>query len=141
MTAPSACRSEECGGKPWETTHAPDSFPGSLHGYCFMCAFWVDHAANPNAGTVITQTRRGRERYEFDPAEPVVDASYGMRGHGGRRWRIRFADGRTAETNNLWSQGEIPERFYGLFPLNAELESAEQPRSLIAAALSGEVPR
>src|SRR5690349_6175628 len=85
------CRSEGCGGEPWEGHYSPDAFPESTHGYCFKCAFWVDHAANPNAGTVIAEGRGlGRERMEFDPAEPVVGPGYGMRGFSGARWQVRF---------------------------------------------------
>lgn len=41
-------------------------------------------------------------------------------GHSGRRFWIRFKDGRTITTNNLWFNGEIPEKFFDKLPDNAE---------------------
>jgi hypothetical protein len=125
-TAAKTCRSEGCGGEPWETgRYSPNTFPESTHGYCFTCAFWADHAANPNAGTVIIEGRAphlGRERLEFDPALPVIGPDHGMRGFSGALWRVRFRDGRETETDNLWLQGTIPDRFLDRFPVNADLE-------------------
>ena len=41
-------------------------------------------------------------------------------GHGGRRFWIRFQDGRTITTNNLWCQGDVPEKYRAELPDNAE---------------------
>ncbi len=41
-------------------------------------------------------------------------------GFGGTKFKIKFTDGRVVETNNLWHQGQIPERFWDLLPVNAE---------------------
>jgi hypothetical protein len=71
-------------------------------------------------GTVITDCRGELERFEFDPASLLKpEGGGGMLGFGGALWRIRFADGSTVETNDLWHQGEIPARFAHLFPVNA----------------------
>lgn len=40
-------------------------------------------------------------------------------GFGGRTFRIRMNDGREITTDNLWTQGVIPERFRAEFPDNA----------------------
>lgn len=42
------------------------------------------------------------------------------RGHGGRKFRIRFFDGRLVTTTNLWHQGPIPPVFRDRLPNNAE---------------------
>ena len=41
-------------------------------------------------------------------------------GHSGRRFWIKYLDGRTITTNNLWYQGEIPEEYRSALPDNAE---------------------
>jgi len=46
-------------------------------------------------------------------------------GCAGRRFWIRFFDGRTITTNNLWCQGEIPEEFREELPDNAEFYTPE----------------
>jgi len=47
------------------------------------------------------------------------DATGAFRGHSGRKFTIRFDDGRTVTTTNLWSQGTIPEEFKSDLPDNA----------------------
>jgi hypothetical protein len=44
----------------------------------------------------------------------------GSQGHGGRRFEIKFFDGRTVITHNLWYQGPIPPKWHERFPNNAE---------------------
>lgn len=41
-------------------------------------------------------------------------------GFGGRRFWIRFFDGKTVTTNNLWYQGRIPDEFRSELPDNAK---------------------
>lgn len=41
-------------------------------------------------------------------------------GFSGRRFWIRFKDGRTVTTNNLWHNGKIPEEFRDQLPDTAE---------------------
>jgi hypothetical protein len=41
------------------------------------------------------------------------------RGHGGRRFDIRFRDGREVATTNLWRQGVVPPKFREQLPDNA----------------------
>lgn len=42
-----------------------------------------------------------------------------IRGHGGRRFKIRFKDGREVTTSNLWYVGPIPFHFRAVLPDNA----------------------
>lgn len=46
-------------------------------------------------------------------------------GFSGRRFWIRFFDGHTVTTNNLWYQGKIPEEFREELPDEAEFYTPE----------------
>lgn len=46
-------------------------------------------------------------------------------GHAGRRFWIRFKDGSTLTTNNLWYQGKIPDEFRDELPDTAEFYTPE----------------
>jgi hypothetical protein len=120
-----SCRSEGCDGIPFELNHYEHSFPAEFLGYCWNCAFWLDYAGNGDEGTVIAFCEHGRERFHFDPDQPVKERTGLVKpgailGYGGRRWLITFTDGRTVTTNDLWYQGIIPGRFEHLFPVNTE---------------------
>jgi hypothetical protein len=119
-----------CPETPWDAYgYRAATFPESLDGYCFKCAFWLSAAGETDAGTVICERGGRLERWHFDAAKPVKDvADKSLLGCGGGRWTIRFHDGRVAETNDLWGSGEIPERFRGLFPVNADLISQQWGR-------------
>lgn len=43
----------------------------------------------------------------------------GMRGFGGRKFHVKFFDGREVITTNLWHNGAIPESHKELLPDNA----------------------
>jgi hypothetical protein len=112
-----------CQDKPWPDGYRAGSFPDDLAGYCFTCAFWLEHAREANAGTVITDDRGNLERFQFDPRKPFKDCSRSLLGMSGHRFTIQFTDGRAVETNDLWSSGVIPERLRDLFPVNAHVTS------------------
>lgn len=70
---------------------------------CRECQFWYDLwvdrddtnvARVGNRHFVIGHETKGNKRFN---------------GFGGQLFKIQFDDGRVVETNNLWSQGEIPE--------------------------------
>ena len=89
---------------------------------CFNCAFWYTISdgdpdeENPSIPVVVNHTH-----WSFPSHEPV----HFQESHG---WSYRiiptmhyilFEDGRIAETNQLWHQGDIPEHFHTLIPNNA----------------------
>ena len=45
------------------------------------------------------------------------------KGFGGHKWHVRFNDGRSVYTDNLWSQGAIPPKHRERLAPNAELHS------------------
>lgn len=48
-----------------------------------------------------------------------------FRGFSGRRFWIKFKDGSTLATNNLWYQGKIPDKFRDELPDTAEFYNPE----------------
>ena len=95
---------------------------------CFHCSFWYnihkrDHIKDPSTTPVVVN----HSHWSYPSLEPVHSSkSYG--------WTYRpvptmhyilFEDGRIAETNQLWHQGEIPKQFRQLIPNNAVFISRE----------------
>jgi hypothetical protein len=79
-------------------------------------AFWAEKLAWAVAGDVTPEGLRvarvrGRH-YVINPMSMDRRDSMGhsFLGHGGRIMRFRFLDGTEVESNNVWSQGEIPLR-------------------------------
>jgi len=77
-------------------------------GICFNCAFWVNKIEEKSNNRVIIDGHH------------YVACSGNGGGMGGRKFKIRFNDGREIEATNLWSQGEIPEIFRDQLSDNAE---------------------
>lgn len=86
-------------------------------GECFTCAFWELKAL---AGEPLVIDGRV---YGVGP-EPVPGARQGFLGMGGRRFDVEMFDGRKFTTHNLWSGGEIPERFRDRLPNTARFLGA-----------------
>ena len=85
-----------------------------LHGMCFYCSFWY-------------RILKGRRPYIVVGGECFVTApedGEGPRGHGGRTFVIKHADGRITTSTNLWSKGKLDAKldreFLRFFPDNAE---------------------
>lgn len=91
--------------------------------------YWTSLAAKvAEPGAVIALDQHGERAWYWliDAGEPMSSLPVTSRGFSGVRWRIRFADGRDIETNNLWNGSVIPERFRHLFSVNSELELLER---------------
>nr|WP_319393438.1 hypothetical protein [uncultured Desulfobacter sp.] len=110
----------QCCGKTYIKNLNPDVY---LERNCFECSFW------------LLKT----EYYEdLTDRRVVVDGNHYMisavtdtypKGFGGRQFIIQFFDGRIIKTNNLWSQGSIPDRFREMLPDNAVFLSTEDQPS------------
>ena len=81
---------------------------------CFSCNFWNAYA---NRVHLPISVRVGDKHYMI-LSETLKAGAF--RGFNGRKFRIRFHDGRFVETTNLWCQGKIPERFKSRLADNAE---------------------
>jgi hypothetical protein len=56
--------------------------------------------------------------YQIGPEDPSIRRQW--RAFHGDRYNIKFNDGRTATSTNLWCQGTIPAAFREQLPDNAE---------------------
>ena len=81
---------------------------------CFNCNFWMERIHRINHRNSV---RIKNNHYWIENENASSDT---FRGFGGQRFIIKFNNGRLVITTNLWSQGEIPERFRDRLPNNAE---------------------
>lgn len=83
-------------------------------GKCFHTKYWRDIIAEKEKHIIING------RCYCDAGNIEHPSNYTFLGCSGRRFWIRFEDGHTITTNNLWVQGEIPEEFRDQLPDTAE---------------------
>ena len=91
-------------------------------GACFYKNFWNEIVAEKEQHIIING-----ECYR-DGGNVDNPNYYDFLGHSGRRFWIRFFDGREITTNNLWYQGKIPDEFLSQLPNTAEFFYPEQPK-------------
>ena len=91
---------------------------------CFSCNFWTEYLDKQNRPNhVIVASAYDDKAHDHFVIGPETNSTIAMKGHGGRKFIIRFKDGREVTTTNLWSQGTIPDRFKDRFKVNAEIIS------------------
>lgn len=83
---------------------------------CFSCDHWqqiieADRGPNKDIAVVVNSKHYQMGANTLRP--------HRWSGFGGREWHIKFFDGRDATCNNLWGQGDIPERWRVQLPDNA----------------------
>lgn len=108
----------ECGGSD-PAGYVPETRERMLaRSLCFTCLFWLDRIeaqADPKACVV-----NGNSYHDAGKRTGTPDHCLGF---GGRQFRIVFTDGRVIETNNLFGQGPVPERFRDRLPDTARFET------------------
>ncbi|MEU9849317.1 hypothetical protein [Streptomyces sp. NPDC047985] len=103
---------------------------------CFDCRFWTEKIRWAEDGG----QRPGDSRQAPAPVARVNGLHFVIRpmntttpaqflGFGGALWTFRFNDGREITSNDVMTQGEIPERFRDRLPDNAVIVPQEQPES------------
>lgn len=85
---------------------------------CRSCNHWL--GLHRGGNNIVIERDGERSHYQDGGRKSKSNHN----GFGGTKFRIKFADGRTLETCDLWHQGTIPERLYHLFPVNAEFVKA-----------------
>jgi hypothetical protein len=95
---------------------------------CFDCTHWLARVralSSPHADSIVVS-----QSWNLYSIGAENRSENGFRGFGGTKWIVRFNDGRTLRTSNLWSTGVVPEVFRERLPQNAELVAVEG-RSLL----------
>ena len=82
---------------------------------CFNDGYWLERVRNKEKFTIIDG-----KCYYFDKNHPIENDYKDMLGFGGDMFNIRFFNGSTYKTNNLWLNGEIPTKFRSELSDNAE---------------------
>lgn len=99
------------------------------NGVCCDCAGWLRYIDCTDRYTVGPFKRRMINRRvvaggRYYQVEPDLPANYrDCAGYGGTELTIRFHDGSTLVTRNLWDRGEIPACFRERLPDNASIEA------------------
>ena len=101
----------QCCGKHYTRYLSPEVYLGKN---CYDCSFWLGKTDYPEYMKPHQVVINGEHFMAYAETDGRI------KGHGGRRVNIKFFDGRVTSTNNLWSQGIIPDRFRVLLPDNAE---------------------
>lgn len=106
-----------CGSLEGPSNYRPEVESRLIYsGTCFSCYFWNEqyeldsNKRGPHKFAVIDGTH-----YSILPDDP--DGYF--KGHGGKKFKIRFFDGTEVITHNLWCQGDIPPIWKDKFPNNA----------------------
>lgn len=102
-------------GKEDDTESWLESTRMAVEKLCFNCNFWDKLVVIKDDPKTV---RVKGTHYIIGP-EPKNERALFL-GFGGRRFDIRFKDGREVSTRNLWCQGEIDHKFREQLPDNAE---------------------
>lgn len=105
-----------CGKEIEKSQYSGDVICSSI---CFHKNFWKKIISEKDEYIIVN----GHCYCDGGDRPNYMKASY--LGHAGRRFWIRFFDGRTITTNNLWYNGEIPEEFRSELPDTAEFYTPE----------------
>jgi hypothetical protein len=91
---------------------------------CFSCNFWqniVNRGTQPNCVII------DGNHFWISKDEPQTPTNW--LGFGGRKFTIRFNDGRVVTTQNMWHEGSIPQHFREQLPDNATWEKSDLPKT------------
>ena len=82
---------------------------------CFNCDYWRDYGNKKDDPSSV----RVNGNHYWIAAVGFGRGRDDWKGFGGQRFVIEFFDGRRVETDDLWSQGDIPPHFRERLPDNA----------------------
>jgi hypothetical protein len=102
-------------GKEFEKRHWGDEYSKICSDECFGKKFWKIIIEDKDNRVIVNH-----RCYHFDKNKPMKNYDTDYNGYGGRIFNIRFKNGETYITNDLWYQGDVPEQYLGDLPDNAE---------------------
>lgn len=111
-----ACR--ECGMPDLATYFASQRERVLAAGLCPTCDFWTLKLGRE--GLVIAEDWHV---YHVGGGRSWPGMPSSCKGFGGHKFLVTFSDGREVRTDDLWSNGVIPEWFWDRFTPNARVES------------------
>lgn len=86
---------------------------------CFTENYWLEKCKAQETDPYEYAIIDGQS-YHFNRKKPIAEYSrYEFLGFDGKRFTIRYDNGDTYTTNNLWIQGEIPEKYRDRLKNNA----------------------
>lgn len=103
----------DCGLPVWLAYSIDDAL--IRHRECFSCHHWLS-LIRSDGGLVIEDPDGRRRHYMLGKKTKP----HSWNGFAGQWFTIRKAGGEIVKTCDLWTQGEIPERFHDRLPVNAE---------------------
>lgn len=129
-------------GREWLSSHAVDRYGHTLPpctecglpieagearlGQCFTCRFWLEKIATRDKFIIAVAWSRISSFQDCGNWPGVRGQDRSHLGFGGARFKItRLSDGHTWETNNLYTQGAVPERFRDRLPITHELTQVD----------------
>lgn len=122
----------QCGTENYSIGYLPGDIKRlmDLAKVCFTCAFWLDMKRKHKDDPLWCRID-GRSYWPSSVLKPGQLAASqsprsGFKGFGGREFCIRFHDGRLIRTDNLWTQGEMPDWLREVYPDNAEFIKHEE---------------
>src|SRR6187431_2682864 len=114
-----------CGEENFHTSYTegcPEKVRMDATGECFNCAFWEIRLSDADEDRLVID----QATYGVGP-EPSPRENRSLLGMGGRRFDIELlSNGRRFTTHNLWSGGQIPERYRGRLLDNAKFVDCEK---------------
>ena len=96
--------------------------PRAFKPYCSDCSVWLKRTKLPKFMSV-----RYKGTHYTDAGQC---STAGVRGSGGEVFEIRFKNGKTIQTSNLWNNGTIPKAWRKQLPDNARVRSIDNPDSI-----------
>jgi len=108
------CR--KCGNKLFKSTYAQKIMQElEKLDLCFSCKHWFDWCNRDKTDTNSVVINGNH----YHISQDAVRGDMSFSGFSGREFTIKFNDGRTIVTHNMWHQGDIPDIFLKDFPDNA----------------------
>jgi len=91
-------------------------------GWCFTCNHWRRIIAERHLRIILERSEGTRSCLTDGGPKSTRDTS--CLGFGGMEWKlVNVVTGAPLTTNNMWHQGEVPERFWDELPITHRLES------------------